>query len=56
MADRNGRPLVVARLSAYYLPRVPQEKLLLSERVGNCSLVINAYFSQQYYMPFAICD
>lgn len=56
MAGRSGQQPVVARPSACYLLGVPQEKLPPFERAGNCSLVINAYFSQQYYMPFAICD
>ena len=56
MVGRNGRQPVAARLFACCPQAVPQEKLPLFARVESCSLVINAYFSQQYYMLFAICD
>jgi len=56
MAGRNGQPPVVATPFACYLLAVPGEILPPSVINGNCPLVMNAYFFQQYYMLVSESD
>jgi hypothetical protein len=50
MAGKNDQRLVAVRQFACCPQARPREKPLPFVIVENCSLVINAYFSQQYYM------
>jgi hypothetical protein len=56
MVGRNGQRPVIARPFAYCLQAGPKETLPPFVIGENCSLEINAYFFQQYYMPFIESD